>query len=276
MPPSDKKYRLTRLAPTPSGYLHLGNAYSFLVTAALAGDYGAEILLRIDDMDRERKELRYVHDIFDTLHFLNIEWTRGPASASDFEQNFSQAHRLPVYNKLLERIVASGRVYACKCSRSVLAANHGKCRCRPLNLDLEAPGNLWRLDTGGADEMDVLTLKGQVRKTFPSEMENFIVRKRDGFPSYQVCSLADDVFFGVDLIVRGEDLWPSTLAQLYLARLTHTESFLNTTFHHHTLLMNAAGEKLSKSKGDTSVKYWREKGKTRKEILAMISHLKGN
>ena len=202
-----------------------------------------------------------VHDIFDTPHFLKY-WMD------------CNGERLRLWNKISRRHTGFLFITNCwaycglagiclvKCSRSVLAANHGKCRCRPLNLDLEAlkPLETWyrRLMNG------CWTLKGQVRKTFPSEMENFIVRKRDGFPSYQVCSLADDVFWcGFDSSkgeICGHQLWRSFIWQAHAYRI-----LLNTTFHHHTLLMNAAGENFPNQKGDTSVKYWGEKGKTRKD-----------
>lgn len=242
----------------------------------MAKQSGAEVLLRIDDMDRERKEPEYVNDIFETLKFLNITWSQGPVDANNFERRFSQLSRIANYEALLDRIVATGRVYACRCSRNSLAKSGGMCECKHRKVNLQEAGVAWRLDTDGLGEMQIQTPAGAIGKVFPDEMRNFVVRKRDGFPAYQVCSLADDVFFGVDLIVRGEDLWPSTLAQLYLAQLAGETQFLNASFHHHGLLKNPKGEKLSKSNGDISVRYWREHGKTREELLEMIRRLSGD
>ena len=106
-------------------------------------------------------------------------------------------------------------------------------------------------------------------------MQYFMVKKRDGFPAYQLTSLMDDIYFGVDLVVRGEDLWPSTVAQLYIASMLKQEAFLNTTFYHHPLIMGADGHKLSKSEGATSVHYLRKDGKRASDIFEMIACMIG-
>src|SRR6185312_6440352 len=97
-------FKKTRIAPTPSGFLHLGNAYSFALTAALAGKYGARILLRIDDLDRERVQKQYVQDIFDTLNFLEIPWHEGPRNMDEYEKQYSQIHRLDLYRQTLDML----------------------------------------------------------------------------------------------------------------------------------------------------------------------------
>jgi len=91
-------------------------------------------------------------------------------------------------------------------------------------------------------------------------MQNFIIRKKDGFPAYQLSSLCDDVRFSIDLVVRGQDLWPSTIAQHYLANRLGADPFKQAVFYHHPLIAGADGSKLSKSMGATSVKYLREQG----------------
>src|SRR5579872_4577988 len=113
-------YRKTRIAPTPSGFLHVGNILSFSLTAAMARDNGASILLRIDDLDRERANPEYVEDIFETLHFLDIPWDEGPAAATDFERHYSQLYRMALYEKALARLKAANAVFACACSRAQL------------------------------------------------------------------------------------------------------------------------------------------------------------
>src|SRR5882762_5324158 len=87
----------TRIAPTPSGFLHLGNAFSFALTAKLARETGARLLLRIDDLDRDRVEARYVQDIFETLHFLGIPWDEGPRDILAYEATWSQVYRMDLY-----------------------------------------------------------------------------------------------------------------------------------------------------------------------------------
>jgi len=258
-------FRKTRLAPTPSGYLHLGNIFSFALTAALAERSGAAILLRIDDMDRERANPDYIRDIFDTLRFLDLPWTEGPQNAQELEERYSQRHRLHLYNKALNKLLDTGLVYACNCSRAqILKQSPGGAypgTCRHKGLPLDAADVAWRLNTEAAEAVSVKTPDGVfLQAALPADMQDPVIRKKDGFPAYQLSSVVDDVCFGVDLIVRGYDLWPSTLVQLHIARLLKEDHFLNTTFYHHPLLLDAHQRKLSKSAGDTSVNYLRKQG----------------
>jgi glutamyl-tRNA synthetase len=293
-------YKLTRIAPTPSGYLHLGNVFSFAVTAALARRSGAEILLRIDDLDRDRAQWEYVEDIFETLRFMEIPWDRGPRSVDEFGRDWSQLRRLPLYRAALSRLQEAGAVFGCGCSRAeVLRASRdggypGTCRVRGPELD--AADVSWRLKTeaddgpaigarpgaaaGGGVGPEVLRVEtypsGIVEARLPVEMRDFVVRKRDGFPAYQLSSVVDDVHYGVDLIVRGEDLWASTLAQLYLSYPLGAAGFPGAAdlrevrFYHHPLL-TTGGEKLSKSAGSTSIQYLRRQGVSAAEIYKMIA-----
>lgn len=257
----------TRLAPTPSGYLHAGNALNFLLTAALAKQCGAKLLLRIDDLDRERYRTAYAVDVFETLSFLNIHWNEGPRRLEEFESLWSQQCRMNLYEAALEKLKVKNAVFACTCSRT--QTEH--CCCKEKGLSLDAPKVSWRLHTT-ADLIAVRTLNGNTRNVaLPDEMKNFVVRKKDGLPAYQLASVVDDLHFNVDVIVRGEDLWPSTVAQHFLARQLDEEKFSAIRFYHHPLLKTATGEKLSKSAGDTSIKQWREEKKTVEELTTYIS-----
>ncbi|MFT4203654.1 MAG: glutamate--tRNA ligase family protein [Chitinophagaceae bacterium] len=257
----------TRIAPTPSGFLHLGNAYSFVHTAVLAATTGAKILLRIDDMDWQRTRHEYVEDIFATLEYLQIRWDEGPRDAKDLEEHWSQRNRMELYSEALLRLESDGHIFACECSRSELLHSGGICPCAAKNIGLHSNGVAWRLRTDSTQTMYCKDFHGKEREAMlPKEMLHFVVRKKDGLPAYQLSSLVDDVHFGVDLVVRGQDLWPSTLAQLYLARLLGMEGFLTATFVHHPLLTDDFGEKLSKSAGSTSVRSWRLAGKLPEEI----------
>ena len=255
----------TRLAPTPSGYLHLGNAYSFSLTAALAKQTGARIFLRIDDLDRERVKHEYVQDIFDTLNYLEIPWDEGPRDYETYEMTYSQVYRMGLYEEALGRLREKGLLFACDCSRSKLQDNcqpgsyGGNCKAKGLPLD--TIGYNWRIDTSNA--------------ALPPAMQYFVVRKKDGFPAYQLASLVDDVHYGVDLIVRGEDLWESTLAQTYLARVLGYRTFLEATFHHHRLLKAGNREKLSKSAGAMSIQFLRKQGLTKVDCYRMIGRMAG-
>ncbi|RYY38467.1 MAG: tRNA glutamyl-Q synthetase [Chitinophagaceae bacterium] len=261
----------TRIAPTPSGYLHSGNALAFLHTARRARELGASLLLRIDDMDRERVRPEYIQDVFDTLDFLRIHPNEGPASSADFEACWSQRLRMHLYSEMLGQLAAQNAVYACTCTRSQLQSNASEGypgTCRNKNIPLHTLGAAWRLrtDPGVAVRMR-LPDGAHSASTLPPAQHDFIVRKKDGFPAYQLCSLADDVHFEVDYIVRGADLRDSTWAQLYLARVLGCSSFEACTFEHHPLVYDSAGMKLSKSAGAASIKHWRESGATLEALL---------
>lgn len=273
---SDCKLSLTRIAPTPSGYLHLGNAASFMLTAGLAKQRQAEILLRIDDLDQDRVRAEYLDDIFDTLRFLGISWDRGPTDPAAFVAGWSQGHRISLYQAALDTLASSGEVFACVCSRSELAEASagggypGTCLSRHIPLD--APGASWRLKT----DLDAVVryrdmLEGEKACPFPSSMKHFLVRRKNGLPSYQLASVVDDIHFGVDFVVRGADLFDSTLAQIYLSQKFPAHPFGETVFFHHPVIMDVSGRKLSKSAGDTSVRYFRMQGEKPGKIFSAIA-----
>jgi len=258
----------TRIAPTPSGYLHLGNVLSFSLTAELARRVGASILLRIDDLDQDRVNPEYVQDIFDTLNFLQIPWDEGPRNYGDYEREFSQLRRMELYRAALDQLRKEGKLFACVCSRTTVmrdSADGGyPGTCREKRLAFDSKDCNWRVRTGGAE--------------LPAAMKDYIVRKKDGFPAYQLTSVIDDLHFGVDFVVRGEDLRSSTLAQQWLALQLGEElgaKFGKIHFYHHPLLMESGDRKLSKSAGATSVRYLRQQGRGRSEIYGMIAGMLG-
>lgn len=266
--PEQNLYTQTRIAPTPSGYLHLGNVLSFAITATLAQRHGAKILLRIDDLDQARANKLYIQDIFDTLAFLQLPYDEGPVGVDNFEANYSQLRRMDQYRVALNKLRDDGLVYACTCSRKQI----NNCQCPAKHIPLTTPGAGWRLITNN-DMLAVRDYSGNtIQAALPDDMKNFIVKKKDGFPAYQLTSIIDDLFYGVDLVVRGEDLWPSTLAQHALASaLDKGDEFGSISFYHHPLITDASGQKLSKSAGATSIKYLRESGNTPAEIWALIA-----
>ncbi len=272
-------FRKTRIAPTPSGFLHLGNVFSFALTALLAERHSARILLRIDDLDQQRVRPEYVQDIFDTLHFLELPWHEGPRNAAAFASEYSQLHRLPLYHEALTQLKDGGHLFACACSRTdILRQNtggiyNGTCISKPLNLD--TPEVSWRLRTPAAAPLSFNSPAGKVSASLPEEQRWFAVRRKDGYPAYQLASVIDDVSFGVDLIVRGLDLYPSTLAQLYLADCLGLQDFKHNVFYHHRLLSLPDGSKLSKSAGATSIRYLRLEGKTPSAIYTLIGNQLG-
>jgi glutamyl-tRNA synthetase len=266
----------TRFAPTPSGYLHLGNLASFMLTAALADASGAKVLLRIDDLDQTRVRKQYLEDVFETLSFFELGWDEGPGDLEEHLQLYSQVNRIHLYQDMLGYLRDAGLLYACNCSRSELAhfpASEGYSgRCREKNLPLDAEGVCWRMVTDHDILLELRGLAEEVRHaTLPAGMRDFVVRKKDGHASYQLASVADDIFFGVDLIVRGEDLRDSSWAQLYLARHLPSNGFPKARFVHHPLLMTGRAQKLSKSAGDTSVRALRETASGPADLIPGLS-----
>jgi glutamyl-tRNA synthetase len=224
-----------RLSPTPSGYLHRGNVYNFLQTYQLwKRSEGATLLLRIDDLDAARFRPEYLSHIFSTLGQLNIHPNLGPANPREFHSRWSQQHRMHLYEAALETLREKSLLYACRRSRKDLAAPTDNVPSPPdiQNCQLDDSDVNWRLRTPEA---------------FP--IPNFIVRRRDGIPAYQLASVVDDSHFGITHVVRGADLVPSTLAQLYLAECLDLPAFREITFLHHPLLLDEYGHKLSKSTG---------------------------
>lgn len=265
-------FKKTRIAPTPSGYLHIGNAYSFALTAALARKTGASILLRIDDLDQDRANSEYIQDIFDTLNFLDIPWDEGPGNAEEFKKTYSQLHRLKHYESALQRLASQDKVFACNCSRQQIiranASGNYPDTCTHKKIPLDEKNVCWRLKTDENIDLILKDLNGAAKKYhLPETMRSFIVRRKDGLPAYQLTSVIDDLHFGVDLIVRGMDLYDSTLAQLYLAAQLKENTFLNTTFYHHNLFLGKDKRKISKSAGDTSIAYLRKEKKCSKEDI---------
>ena len=250
------------------------------MTASLAGQAGASILLRIDDLDRERAQEVYVQDIFDTLRFLGIPWDEGPADAVEFERGWSQMNRMELYRRALEQLRSAGAVFACSCSRAevVRSGVMGGCPggCSERGLSLDASGVSWRFKTDAfAEGLRVKTIDGgAIDAVLPPEMRDFVVLKKDGFPAYQLTSVVDDIHYGIDLIVRGDDLWPSTLAQHCLSFPLEAAGFREIAFYHHGLLLGDDGGKLSKSSGDTSIRHLRQTGLTPSAIYSLVEDLR--
>jgi len=274
----DKKniYNKTRLAPTPSGFLHLGNVLSFALTAYIARKNGAQILLRIDDLDRLRVNKEYVQDIFDTLNFMEIPWDEGPRDIKEYETMYSQLHRMDLYIEAMARLQHDEFLYACYCSRKQLSMiaedNNDTCDCQQLKLPLSNNNINWRLMTDENTQIEVKDYFGKnIKTTLPNDVHNVIIKKKDGYPSYQLASVVDDIFYEVDLVVRGADLWSSTIVQHQIAAALGKSYFNNITFYHHPLLMEGPDKKLSKSAGSTSVRYLRQNGKSASDIYSLIA-----
>lgn len=270
-----QSFQKTRIAPTPSGFLHLGNAFSFILTAAMARLHGASILLRVDDLDKERCRQAYLDDLFDTLLFLDIPWDEGPRSSKEVYDRFSQHLRLDQYETVLSQLHQAGFLFPCACSRSDLANAGLNSGCTGKCLEKTAQAAAWKI-ADSPETIEILSYPSRFSTyPFPTAMKHLVVKKKDGFPSYHLASVVDDVFFGVDLIVRGADLWESSLAQLHLSSLLPTtRAFAHATFLHHTLLTED-GQKLSKSAGHNPIRQLRQTALHRKEVYQQASRFFG-
>ncbi len=249
----------SRLAPTPSGYLHLGNAINFIRTWLLVRQEGGVLKLRIDDLDADRCRPEYIEDIFRQLEWLGLDWDEGPAGPEDFARHHSQRLRLERYRRLRRELEAAGRTYACACSRREIqqvsrdGLYPGTCRQRAV---ASAGSYAVRLRV----EAGTIVAIGAETLALDREMGDFVIWRRDDLPAYQLASLADDLDDRITLIVRGEDLRASTAAQLHLAACLGRVSFSRIRFRHHPLLPGSDGRKLSKSDGALSLATLRERG----------------
>jgi glutamyl/glutaminyl-tRNA synthetase len=266
----------SRLAPTPSGFLHRGNAFSFLLTWLLVRQSGGYLHLRIDDLDSERIRTAYIQDIFDTLEWLEIDYDTGPRSVEDFVQNWSQKRRLAIYHQALEKLREQGNLYICECSRSTLGAfaENGVYTglCRNKNLNFDAPLTAWRFYSPSVTESYFFDYEqGEMRVNVAELTGDVVVRRKDGIPAYQIASLVDDELDETTLIVRGMDLLPSTAIQIALAQTLGWKRFPSATFLHHQLLMDANQQKLSKSHGSSSLREMREHGIKPSEVYQLVA-----
>ncbi len=254
-----------RYAPTPSGLLHLGNGVNLTLTYLLARSLGASILLRIDDLDADRKRPDYVADVFHSLDYLGLTYERGPTGPDDFERNWSQRHRLPLYEQTLNTLIETGQVYATSYSRQQILAmgERANQQMRAQQLPFTMQDMAWRVRIDQAQNSDNQLIN------------DFVVRQRSGLPAYQVTSLTDDLHFGVTNLVRGDDLRESTAMQQYLAGLLDHEAFAQIPVWHHPLLTDSDGNKLSKSAGSTSLKVMREAGQLPALVFAEVAKLLG-
>jgi glutamyl/glutaminyl-tRNA synthetase len=239
---------VSRLAPTPSGYLHLGNAVNFVLTWLLTRQAGGLLHLRIDDLDRARLRPAYLDNIFRVIDWLGIDYDHGPSGPDDFLRHHSQLLHLPEYNRVLRRLALPGTTQQ---PGLVRASQRTRTGGDETAVPLETPGTAWRVRVpAGTEVLFSDGWQGETRVLLGALMPDFVIRKKDGVAAYQVASVVDDLRLGTNLIVRGLDLQPSTAAQLWLAgQLSETAAFnaSHIQFYHHSLLLNEAGQKLSKS-----------------------------
>ncbi|GEM_PF-862991 len=223
----------TRLAPTPSGFVHEGNLVNFLVIARLAATFNADVALRIDDIDQARVRDAYIDDIFRVLTWLEIPWTNGPRSAADMPQ-WTQRQRLDRYQRAREELWMTGLAYHCTCSRTQWGSFTGdSCPsdCRHRNVAFEPNRTATRVHL--------------------DDLPDPIIWRRDDLPAYHLTSVVDDHDGLINLVVRGEDLESATNVQRFISKALPGNTFHEALVVHHPLV-TSEGRKLSKSAGARS------------------------
>jgi len=248
---------ITRFAPAPTGYLHLGHVLNavYVWDIARASGPDARVLLRIEDHDRARCRPEFEAALLEDLAWLGF--------AADGEV-MRQSERGALYGHALDGLRERGLTYACECSRSEIGAGPYPGTCRDKNLqDAAGRGVRVKLDLA-TERFEDLRLGPQEQR--PAEQcGDVLVRDRDGNWTYQFAVVVDDWLQGVNLVIRGEDLLDSTGRQIQLARLLGRDEA--PRFFHHELLMKSATQKLSKSDGDTGVRDLRAKGWTAEAVI---------
>ena len=256
---------ITRFAPAPTGYLHLGHVLNAVYVWEVARASGADgrVLLRIEDHDRTRSRPEFEVALLEDLAWLGF--------AADGRLT-RQSERGEQYERALDDLRRRGLTYACECSRADVGSGPYPGTCRDKNLsESEGLGVRVRLDRL-VERFDDFRLGPQ--EQCPAEQcGDVLVRDRHSSWTYQFAVVVDDWMQGVNLVVRGEDLLDSTGRQIQLARLlgrAYPPAFL-----HHELLMKTPTQKLSKSEGDTGVRDLRAKGWSAEAVIDRATALAG-
>ena len=269
--------KLTRFAPAPTGYLHLGHVLNAQYVWALARQQGARVLLRIEDHDRERCRPEYERAILDDLDWLGFVPDVFPTVTFRAGRCDSrQSDRHTIYESAARELESRGFLYGCKCSRQEIADAGGlsesgelfypgTCRDRRISL---TSGVAWRLRMESETETFTDMLCGAHTQNPAEQCGDVVIRDRLGNWTYQFVASVDDFRQGIDLVIRGRDLLESTGRQIRIARLLGRTQ--PATFAHHELVMKSPQQKLSKSDGDTGIRDLRARGLTAHDVRAMV------
>ncbi|MFL6541393.1 MAG: tRNA glutamyl-Q(34) synthetase GluQRS [Chthoniobacterales bacterium] len=258
-----------RIAPSPTGYLHLGHAITFWRAQQRCRERGGQLVLRIEDLDVDRCRPEFRDAVIEDLHWFGIEWDEGP---------YVQSERLAVYREAFEKLRADRFIYPCNCSRkdvlSAARAPHnendepvypGTCREKreidgAVNWRFRVPdGETLQFDDGGF---------GPQRAIAGRDFGDFLVWRKDGIPAYQLAVVVDDAAMKITEVVRGADLLLSTFRQLLIYRALN---FAAPEFFHTALVTDSSGRRLAKRDAALSLRALRASGASPADLRA--SHL---
>jgi glutamyl-Q tRNA(Asp) synthetase len=266
----------SRFAPSPSGPLHLGHAYSAVQAAMLAGARGGQLRLRIDDIDGGRSRGEHVESAIADLAWLGVEWA-APV--------WRQSDHLASYSAALDQLVADGLAYPCFCSRADIAASmaapHGPSgavypgTCRGLSVGERAERTAagpfcWRIDVAGAaDRAGALAAvnDGAAIPLDPRPHGDVVIARKDAPASYHLASTIDDAAMGIGIVVRGADLLPATAVHVLLQRLLDLPT---PEYHHHALVCGPDGARLAKRDRPATLGALRDAGIDGAELAAAL------
>lgn len=275
-----------RFAPTPSGFLHLGNVFCSLLAWLYAKSSGGKIILRIEDLDPQRCTRENADQLAKDLEWLGLTWDEG-AYASPNSERYFQSKRSDIYAQYFAQLEQEELVYPCFCSRAELHAAEaphlsdgrvlyaGTCRKlthaeRAAKAQKRAPA--YRLKVEDALISFVDGHFGEQSYNLAEESGDFIVRRSDGVFAYQLAVTIDDALMGITQVIRGCDLLSSTPMQLYIYQLL---GFTPPAFCHIPLLVDATGRRLSKRDGDLEIAALRKLYGSPEPIIGLLAYLAG-
>lgn len=288
-----------RIAPSPTGLLHLGHARTFWVAAQRARERHGQLIFRNEDLDSQRRRSEFVDAMYDDLRWLGIEWSEGPDCGGPFGP-YSQSERRAHYVSACEKLRDSGTIYPCTCSRKDVAQAAGAPNegddepvypgtCRPadtgadwLRLRGTAPSTVlrageaavatcsepkgvnWRFRVPDGEEITFTDLHlGAQHMIAGRDFGDFIVWRRDDVPAYQLAVVVDDAAMRITEVVRGADLLKSTARQILLFRAL---GLAVPDYYHCDLVRDEAGVRLAKRHDALSIRRLREMGWTPERV----------
>jgi glutamyl-tRNA synthetase len=264
----------TRIAPAPSGSIHVGNARTALYNWLFARHHRGTFVLRVEDTDVRRASEEHFEAVLEDLRWLGLDWDEGPEAGGDFGP-YRQSERTDRYHAAVLTLVENGRAYRCYCTPEELESRRKKAqaegrppgydgRCRDLTdaerAAFEAEGRQWavrfRVPPGRTMTFDDV-VRGTIA-TRSEQVQDFIIQRSDGSPTYMLAAGLDDALMNITHIIRGEDLIAATPRQILLREAMDIHDV--PVFAHLPLLVSEAGRPLSKRWGDVSVRSYRDRG----------------